>query len=50
MKVENGRIAFHVIRLREDSGADFVQYDFDGSVEYIRPYSLPPILINPTKP
>ncbi len=40
MKInKDGRIAYHVLRLREDgSGIDFIQYDFDGKVESVTPY------------
>lgn len=41
MKIDEktGRIAFHAIRFREDgTGSDLVQYDFDGSIESIKPY------------
>ena len=47
MKIdENGRIAYHSLRLREDGGIDFVQYDFDGSIEEVRTYKHPPIITN----
>ena len=36
---ETGRIAYHSLRMRADGGMDYVQYDYDGSVEYIREYS-----------
>ena len=36
MKIDkDGRIAYHTYRIREDGGLDYVQYDFDGSVESI---------------
>lgn len=39
MKIDStGRIAYHSLRMVPD-GLDFVQYDFDGSVESITPYS-----------
>ncbi len=46
MKIDkNGKIAFHVIRLREDGGSDFVQYDFDGQIEFIEEFRPAPLLI-----
>lgn len=40
MKVDNnGGIAYHVIRLREDlTGSDVIQFDFDGSIESVKPF------------
>lgn len=36
MKINNqGKIAFHSIRFREDGGTDLVQFDYDGSIESI---------------
>lgn len=36
MKISpDGKIAYHVLRFREGGGVDFVQYDFDGTVEYV---------------
>ncbi len=47
---ETGKIAFHAIRFVEN-GSDFVQYDFDGNIEYITPYTrYPKIDINPNNP
>lgn len=51
MKIDEktGRIAFHAYRLREDGGLDYVQYDYDGSIEYVREerpateYKSPPL-------
>lgn len=40
MKISSdGKIAYHSIRFRPDGlGTDFVQYDFDGSIEYIKEF------------
>lgn len=48
MKINNqGQIAYHAIVFREDGGTDFVQYDFDGSIESVTQYRSAPIISHP---
>ena len=28
-----GRMAYHSLHFRDDGGVDYIQYDFDGSIE-----------------
>lgn len=45
MKIDStGRIAYHSLLFREDGGVDYVQYDFDGSVESRTTYRTPPLM------
>jgi len=36
VNLETGQIAYHSYRMREDGGLDYVQYDFDGTIEYVK--------------
>lgn len=49
IEVENGRIAYHSYRFAEDGGLDFVQYDFNGKVEYVERVRHPAevVMLNP---